>query len=144
MPGLKTFIERYQTTLTVVMASLSREELEEAQNTAIEWSAKTPPAAVQADFAKKKAPGLMKDLASKLWKAIARKGSDTRPKDLVKKCTRKHTRRVEQESSSEDEEKDNDNDNDNDNGTSPPPKSKPGKNCLLVKKSRPSQPMQQG
>ncbi|KAG2739730.1 hypothetical protein P692DRAFT_201811360 [Suillus brevipes Sb2] len=68
MPGSKTFIERYQTTLTAVMAGLSKEELEEAQNTAIEWSAKTPPAAVQADFAKKKAPGLMKDLASKLWK----------------------------------------------------------------------------
>ncbi|KAG1817677.1 uncharacterized protein BJ212DRAFT_1480234 [Suillus subaureus] len=50
------------------MASLSKEELEEAQNTAIEWSAKTPPAAVQVDFAKKKAPGLMKDLVSKLWK----------------------------------------------------------------------------
>jgi len=68
MPGSKTFIERYQTTLTAVMAGLSKEELEEAQNTAIEWSAKTPPAAVQVDFAKKKAPGLMKDLASKLWK----------------------------------------------------------------------------
>jgi hypothetical protein len=68
MPGSKTFIERYQTTLTTVMAGLSKEELEEAQNTAIEWSAKTPPAAVQADFAKKKAPGLMKDLVSKLWK----------------------------------------------------------------------------
>ncbi|KAG1717620.1 hypothetical protein EDB19DRAFT_1839541 [Suillus lakei] len=103
MPGSKTFIERYQMTLTAVMASLSKEELEEAQNTAIEWSAKTPPAAVQVDFAKKKAvritkrltleiavsmltlttisapptssllgsykaPGLMKDLASKLWK----------------------------------------------------------------------------
>ncbi|KAG2087827.1 uncharacterized protein F5147DRAFT_658866 [Suillus discolor] len=52
----------------LVMAGLSKEELEEAQNTAIEWSAKTPPAAVQVDFAKKKAPGLMKDLASKLWK----------------------------------------------------------------------------
>ncbi|KAG2033282.1 hypothetical protein BDR03DRAFT_1014447 [Suillus americanus] len=50
------------------MAGLSKEELDEAQNTAIKWSAKTPPAAVQADFAKKKAPGLMKDLASKLWK----------------------------------------------------------------------------
>jgi hypothetical protein len=34
----------------------------------IEWSAKTPPAAVQVDFTKKKAPSLMKDLASKLWK----------------------------------------------------------------------------
>ncbi|KAG2029651.1 hypothetical protein BDR03DRAFT_1018119 [Suillus americanus] len=68
MPGSKTFIERYQTTLTAVMASLSKEELDEAQNTAIKWSAKTPPAAVQVDFAKKKAPGLMKDLASKLWK----------------------------------------------------------------------------
>ncbi|KAG1836782.1 hypothetical protein DFJ58DRAFT_846767 [Suillus subalutaceus] len=56
MPGSKTFIERYQTTLTAVMASLSKEELEEAQNTAIEWSAKAPPAAIQADFAKKKAP----------------------------------------------------------------------------------------
>ncbi|KAG2364617.1 hypothetical protein BDR07DRAFT_1482394 [Suillus spraguei] len=67
-PGLKTFIERYQTTLTAVMASLSKEELEEAQNTVIEWPAKAPPAAVQADFAKKKAPGLMKHLASKLWK----------------------------------------------------------------------------
>ncbi|KAG1732332.1 hypothetical protein EDB19DRAFT_1831350 [Suillus lakei] len=68
MPGLKKFIERYQTTLTAVMASLSKEELEEAQNTAIEWSAKAPPAAVQVDFAKKKAPGLMKDLVTKLWK----------------------------------------------------------------------------
>ncbi|KAG1893233.1 uncharacterized protein F5891DRAFT_986082 [Suillus fuscotomentosus] len=68
MPGSKKFIERYQTTLTAVVASLSKEELEEAQNTAIEWSAKAPPAAVQADFAKKKAPGMMKDLATKLWK----------------------------------------------------------------------------
>ncbi|KAG2069738.1 hypothetical protein BDR04DRAFT_1156412 [Suillus decipiens] len=53
--GSKTFIERYQMTLTAVIASLSKEELEEAQNTAIEWSAKAPPAAVQVDFAKKKA-----------------------------------------------------------------------------------------
>ncbi|KAG2159300.1 uncharacterized protein EDB93DRAFT_1099691 [Suillus bovinus] len=68
IPGLKRFIEKYQTTLTTVMASLFKEELEEAQNTAIEWSAKAPPAAVQVDFAKKKAPILMKDLASKLWK----------------------------------------------------------------------------
>ncbi|KAG1723499.1 hypothetical protein EDB19DRAFT_1952121 [Suillus lakei] len=68
MPGSKKFIERYQTTLTAVMASLSKEELEEAQSTAIEWSAKPPPAAIQVDFAKKKAPGLMKDLATKLWK----------------------------------------------------------------------------
>ncbi|KAG1880220.1 uncharacterized protein F5891DRAFT_991470 [Suillus fuscotomentosus] len=67
-PGSKTFIERYQSTLTAIMASLSKEELEEAQNTAIEWSDKAPPAAVQADFAKKKAPGMMKDLATKLWK----------------------------------------------------------------------------
>src|SRR5258708_18311080 len=35
MPGSKTFIERYQTTLTAVMAGLSKEELEEAQNTAV-------------------------------------------------------------------------------------------------------------
>ncbi|KAG2105108.1 uncharacterized protein F5147DRAFT_775428 [Suillus discolor] len=67
-PGSKTFIERYQSTLTAIMASLSKEELEEAQNTVIEWSDKAPPAAVQADFAKKKAPGMMKDLATKLWK----------------------------------------------------------------------------
>ncbi|KAG1747320.1 hypothetical protein EDB19DRAFT_1826080 [Suillus lakei] len=68
MPGSKEFIERYQATLTAVMASLSKEELEEAQDTAIEWSAKAPPAAVQVDFAKKKAPSLMKDLVTKLWK----------------------------------------------------------------------------
>ncbi|KAG1720293.1 hypothetical protein EDB19DRAFT_2029931 [Suillus lakei] len=105
MPGSKKFIERYQTTLTVVMASLSKEQLEEAQKTAIKWSATAPPAGVQADFAKKKAPGkgtspkatthqwgwteqtghrtdgfpkgcsenvsytgMMKDLATKLWK----------------------------------------------------------------------------
>jgi hypothetical protein len=37
MPGSK--IERYQMTLTAVMTSLSKEELEEAQNTVIEWSA---------------------------------------------------------------------------------------------------------
>ncbi|KAG1796732.1 uncharacterized protein HD556DRAFT_1306913 [Suillus plorans] len=36
------------------MASLSKEQLKEAQNTA--------------DFVKKKAPGMMKDLANKLWK----------------------------------------------------------------------------
>ncbi|KAG2351352.1 hypothetical protein BDR07DRAFT_1386120 [Suillus spraguei] len=68
MPGLKKFIERYQTTLTTVMASLSKEQLEEAQNIVIKWSSKAPPAGVQADFAKKKAPGMMKDLATKLWK----------------------------------------------------------------------------
>ncbi|KAG2111302.1 uncharacterized protein F5147DRAFT_772022 [Suillus discolor] len=68
MPGSKKFIERYQTTLTAVMASLSKEQLEEAQKTAIKWSDKAPPAGVQADFAKKKAPGMMKDLATKLWK----------------------------------------------------------------------------
>ncbi|KAG1796931.1 uncharacterized protein HD556DRAFT_1306649 [Suillus plorans] len=44
MPGSKKFIERYQPTLTAVMAT------------------------VQADFAKKKAPSMMKDLATKLWK----------------------------------------------------------------------------
>ncbi|KAG2094198.1 uncharacterized protein F5147DRAFT_779049 [Suillus discolor] len=66
MPESKKFIERYQTTLTAVMASLSKEELEEAQNTAIEWSAKAPPAAVQADFAKKKAPA-WKTEEDKVW-----------------------------------------------------------------------------
>ncbi|KAG1726915.1 hypothetical protein EDB19DRAFT_1833263 [Suillus lakei] len=66
--GSKKFIERYQTTLTAVMASLSQEQLEQAQKTVIEWSDKAPPAGVQADFAKKKAPSMMKDLATKLWK----------------------------------------------------------------------------
>ncbi|KAG2030888.1 hypothetical protein BDR03DRAFT_1016675 [Suillus americanus] len=68
MPGSKKFIERYQTTLTTVIASLSKEQLEEAQNTTIEWSSKAPPAVIQADFAKKKAPSMMKDLATKVWK----------------------------------------------------------------------------
>ncbi|KAG1776140.1 hypothetical protein EV702DRAFT_1046310 [Suillus placidus] len=65
-PGSKTFIERYQSTLTAVMASLSTEQLEEAQNTVIKSSGKT-------NFAKKKALGTMKDLATKLWKHTSMK-----------------------------------------------------------------------
>ncbi|KAG2127670.1 hypothetical protein DEU56DRAFT_758557 [Suillus clintonianus] len=54
MPGSKKFIERYQTTLTAVMDSRLRSS--------------GLPRLLQADFAKKKAPGMMKDLATKLWK----------------------------------------------------------------------------
>ncbi|KAG1821270.1 hypothetical protein DFJ58DRAFT_850059, partial [Suillus subalutaceus] len=90
---------------------------------------------------------------------ISGNGSDTRPKDPVKKSTRKRTGRVEQVSSSEDEDKDDedeekdDNNNDNeekddddddekdddddDDGTSPPPKLTPATNHIPVKKSRP-------
>ncbi|KAG1717960.1 uncharacterized protein EDB91DRAFT_1090436 [Suillus paluster] len=67
-PGSEEFIKRYQPTLTAVMASLSKEQLKEAKQTAIEWSSDGPPTEVQAEFAKKKAPGMMKDLATQLWR----------------------------------------------------------------------------
>ncbi|KAG1738641.1 uncharacterized protein EDB91DRAFT_1249178 [Suillus paluster] len=49
-PGLEEFIKRYQPTLTASRSSDG------------------PPTEVQAEFAKKKAPGMMKDLATQLWR----------------------------------------------------------------------------
>ncbi|KAG1721119.1 hypothetical protein EDB19DRAFT_1835673, partial [Suillus lakei] len=57
---IKDFIERYQTTLTAVMAVYLKRSWRKLRTLRL--------SAVQVDFAKKKAPGLMKDLASKLWK----------------------------------------------------------------------------
>lgn len=67
-PGGKEMIKNYQGAVNSIMAGLSEEQLEEAKNTAIEWSSKALPPDVQADFAEKKAPGMMKDLANQLWR----------------------------------------------------------------------------
>ncbi|KAG2073013.1 hypothetical protein BDR04DRAFT_1116555 [Suillus decipiens] len=67
-PGGKEMIKNYQGAVNAIMGSLSDEQLEKANETAIEWSSKAPPADVQADFAQKKAPGMMKDLATQLWR----------------------------------------------------------------------------
>ena len=66
--GGKEMIKNYQGAVTAIMASLSEEQLEEAKKTAIEWSSKAPPTDVQAEYAHKKAPGVMKDLAVQLWR----------------------------------------------------------------------------
>ncbi|KAG2336397.1 hypothetical protein BDR05DRAFT_1005907 [Suillus weaverae] len=67
-PGGKEMIKLYQGAVNAVMAGLSEEQLEEANKTAIEWSSSAPPTDIQAEFAQKKAPGMMKDLASQLWR----------------------------------------------------------------------------
>ncbi|KAG1794696.1 hypothetical protein EV424DRAFT_1353802 [Suillus variegatus] len=67
-PGGKEMIKHYQGAVNAIMADLSEEQLEEANKTAIEWSSSAPPTDVQAEFAQKKAPGMMKDLATQLWR----------------------------------------------------------------------------
>ncbi|KAG2094647.1 uncharacterized protein F5147DRAFT_657122 [Suillus discolor] len=61
-------IKNYQGAVNAIMGGLCEEQLEEAKKTAIEWSSKAPPTDVQAEFAQKKAPGMMKDLATQLWR----------------------------------------------------------------------------
>ncbi|KAG1887947.1 uncharacterized protein F5891DRAFT_987955 [Suillus fuscotomentosus] len=67
-PGGKEMIKHYQGAVNAIMAGLSEEQLDEANTTAIEWSSSAPPTDVQAEFAQKKAPGMMKDLATQLWR----------------------------------------------------------------------------
>ncbi|KAG2347674.1 hypothetical protein BDR05DRAFT_996755 [Suillus weaverae] len=67
-PGGKEMIKNYQGAVNAIMAGLCDEQLEEAKKTAIEWSSKAPPTNVQAEFAQKKAPCMMKDLATQLWR----------------------------------------------------------------------------
>ncbi|KAG2339241.1 hypothetical protein BDR05DRAFT_1003505 [Suillus weaverae] len=67
-PGGKEMIKNYQGVVNAIMAGLCDEQLEEAKKTAIEWSSKAPPTDVQAEFAQKKAPRMMKDLATQLWR----------------------------------------------------------------------------
>ncbi|KAG2130806.1 uncharacterized protein EDB93DRAFT_1255696 [Suillus bovinus] len=67
-PGGKKMIKNYQGAVNTIMGGLSEEQLEEAKKTAIEWSSKAPPTDVQAEFTQKKAPGMMKDLATQLWR----------------------------------------------------------------------------
>lgn len=67
-PGDKEMIKKYQGAVKSFMQSLSNEQMEEARKTAEEWSTRAPPADMQADFADKKATGLMKDLATELWR----------------------------------------------------------------------------
>ncbi|KAG2052962.1 hypothetical protein BDR06DRAFT_972645 [Suillus hirtellus] len=67
-PGGKEMIKHYQGVVNAIMASLSGEQLEEANKIAIEWFSSAPPTDVQAEFAQKKAPGMMKDLANQLWR----------------------------------------------------------------------------
>ncbi|KAG2087464.1 uncharacterized protein F5147DRAFT_781336 [Suillus discolor] len=67
-PGGKEMIKLYQGAVNAIMAGLSEEQLEEANKTEIEWSSSAPPTDVQAEFAQKKAPGMMKDLATQLWR----------------------------------------------------------------------------
>ncbi|KAG2143571.1 uncharacterized protein EDB93DRAFT_1251984 [Suillus bovinus] len=66
--GGKEMIKNYQGAVNAIMGGLSEEQLEEAKKTAIEWSSKAPPMDVQAEFAQKKALGMMKDLATQLWR----------------------------------------------------------------------------
>ncbi|KAG2057443.1 hypothetical protein BDR06DRAFT_1005078 [Suillus hirtellus] len=67
-PGGKEVIKHYQGAVNAIMAGLSEEQLDEENMTAIEWSSSAPPTDVQAEFAQKKAPGMMKDLATQLWR----------------------------------------------------------------------------
>ncbi|KAG2100191.1 uncharacterized protein F5147DRAFT_655632 [Suillus discolor] len=67
-PGGKEMIKNYQGAVNAIMGGLSEEQLEEANKTAIEWSSKAPPTDVQVEFAQKKALGMMKDLATQLWR----------------------------------------------------------------------------
>ncbi|KAG2056179.1 hypothetical protein BDR06DRAFT_1006291 [Suillus hirtellus] len=67
-PGGKEMIKHYQDAVNAIMASLSKEQLNEANKTAIEWSSSAPPTDVQAEFTQKKVPGMMKDLATQLWR----------------------------------------------------------------------------
>ncbi|KAG2105025.1 uncharacterized protein F5147DRAFT_775345 [Suillus discolor] len=67
-PGGKEMIKYYQGAVNAIMGGLSEEQLEESNKTAIEWSSRAPPTDVQAEFAQKKAPGMMKDLATQLWR----------------------------------------------------------------------------
>ncbi|KAG2143564.1 uncharacterized protein EDB93DRAFT_1251979 [Suillus bovinus] len=67
-PEGKELIKHYQGAVNAIMANLSEEQLKEANKTAIEWSSSAPPTDVQAEFTQKKAPGMMKDLATQLWR----------------------------------------------------------------------------
>ncbi|KAG2336218.1 hypothetical protein BDR05DRAFT_953519 [Suillus weaverae] len=67
-PGGKEMIKNYQGAVNAIMPGLCDEQLEEVKKTAIEWSSKAPPTDVQAEFAQKKAPCMMKDLATQLWR----------------------------------------------------------------------------
>ncbi|KAG2118666.1 uncharacterized protein F5147DRAFT_767429 [Suillus discolor] len=67
-PGGKEMIKNYQGVVNAIMGGLPEEQLEEANKTVIEWSSKAPPTDVQVEFAQKKAPGMMKDLATQLWR----------------------------------------------------------------------------
>lgn len=67
-PGEAKMIQNYQGALTSFMDSLSKEEKEEAQKTADEWNTNAPPADIRANFAERKAPGLIKNLATELWR----------------------------------------------------------------------------
>ncbi|KAG1784989.1 uncharacterized protein HD556DRAFT_1451152 [Suillus plorans] len=67
-PGGKEMIKNYQGAVNAIMGGLCEEQLEEAKKTAIEWSSKAPLMNVQVEFAQKKAPGMMKDLATQLWR----------------------------------------------------------------------------
>jgi hypothetical protein len=67
-PGGREMIKNYQGAVNAIMAGQSEEQLKEAKKTAMKWSSKAPPTDIQANFAQKKAPGMMKDLATQLWR----------------------------------------------------------------------------
>lgn len=67
-PGDKEMIKNYQGAVNSFMQSLSKEQKEEARKTAEEWNTNTPPADVRDNFAERKAPGLMRNLATELWR----------------------------------------------------------------------------
>ena len=66
--GDKEMIGNYQAALNTVMKGLTDEELQEAEETAEDWTNKAPPADVQAKFVAKKAEMVTKSFASYMWK----------------------------------------------------------------------------
>ncbi|KAG1807074.1 hypothetical protein EV424DRAFT_1350789 [Suillus variegatus] len=66
-PGQKEVFRRYQPTMTAIMKGLDKNELEEAQAKADEWTNRAPDAAVQAKTAKKKGKKMVKHFAKEMF-----------------------------------------------------------------------------
>ena len=66
--GDKEMIGNYQAALKTILAGLTDEEWQQAEETAEEWTNNAPPADVQAKFTDKKADAATKSFASYMWK----------------------------------------------------------------------------
>ncbi|KAG1801760.1 hypothetical protein EV424DRAFT_1351885 [Suillus variegatus] len=66
-PGQKEVFRRYQPTMMAIMKGLDKNELEEAQAKADEWTNRAPDAAVQAKTAKKKGEKMVKHFAKEMF-----------------------------------------------------------------------------